>query len=434
MHRVARVFLYFGTALTVLGFGKIHAEFVGGYDFTASSRFAWSLAFAGALSVAAYGLGLPDVIQGSRRALTAGLAATGSAAVVVSLAQLVSGSAQLPRFVVFSSAAVLVPFYALCSLLAAGGRERREERERVVVVAGEEDVLALIRDIHDAPERPATVVWGIKPGDDEQLLEAATNTRATVVVLDRAARNDEHIVAQAAALHARGVRVRTLSRFYDEWLGKLPLGELERLSLMFDIQELHSAIYPRIKRLIDIMAAVVGWVVLAAVVPVVWIANLFGNRGPLFFRQARVGKGGAIFDMLKFRTMRPAIAGAPSTWTTEDDPRITPIGAWLRRTHLDELPQVLNILRGDLSLVGPRPEQPGYVEDLTEKIPFYALRHVVQPGLTGWAQVKYAYGASAFDALEKLQYEFFYLRHQSLALDARIMVRTLRHVLGREGR
>jgi exopolysaccharide biosynthesis polyprenyl glycosylphosphotransferase len=433
VHRVARVVLYVGTAATVLGFGKVHAALVGGYDFTASSRFAWSLAFAAGLTTAAYGVGLPDSVRGSRRSLGASLAACGIAALAVSVTQLVLGSALLPRFVVFSTAAVLVPFYALCSLLAAGGRERREERERVVVVASEEDVLALMRDIHDAPERPASVVWGLRPGDDEELLEAATNTRATVVVLDRAARTDEHIVAQAAELHGRGVRVRTLSRFYDEWLGKLPLGELERLSLMFDIREVHSAVYPRVKRLIDVAVAGVGLTVFFVAMPVVVVANMFGNRGPLFYRQSRVGKDGADFQMLKFRSMR-VVADEPSTWTTEDDPRITPVGSWLRRTHLDELPQVLNILRGDLSLVGPRPEQPGYVEDLSEKIPFYALRHVVRPGLTGWAQVKYAYGASAFDALEKLQYEFYYLRHQSLTLDFRILGRTLRHVLGKDGR
>jgi len=119
---------------------------------------------------------------------------------------------------------------------------------------------------------------------------------------------------------------------------------------------------------------------------------------------------------------------------TADDPRITPFGAWLRRTHLDELPQMVNILRGDLSLVGPRPEQPAYVEELEAKIPFYRLRHLVRPGLTGWAQVKYPYGATDGDALEKLQYEFFYLRHQGLALDLRIVGRTVRSVLRRGGR
>jgi lipopolysaccharide/colanic/teichoic acid biosynthesis glycosyltransferase len=166
----------------------------------------------------------------------------------------------------------------------------------------------------------------------------------------------------------------------------------------------------------------------------VLLGNLVANRGTLLYRQARVGRDGQRFSILKYRTMRAAPDGAPNEWTTEDDPRITPFGRVLRRTHLDELPQVVNIVRGDLSVVGPRPEQPHYVEELTAKIPFYDLRHLVRPGLTGWAQVKFGYAGDERDALEKLQYDFFYLRHQSLALDARIMVRTLRHVFGEGGR
>jgi lipopolysaccharide/colanic/teichoic acid biosynthesis glycosyltransferase len=432
VHRVARASLYAGSSATVLGFAKAHAALVGGYDFTASSRFAWSIAFAAFLCVAAYAVGLPDGVRGRRNGLTAAMAASASASLAISAVQLVVGSALLPRFVVFSSAALLVPYYALCSLLAAGGRDRREERERVVVVAAEDEVLALMRDVTDAPERPASVVWAMRPDDDETLREAVENTRATVVVLDRVARADERTVAHAAELHARGVRIRTLALFYDEWLGKLPMGELEQLSLLFDVQELHNAAYARVKRLVDIAVSAPGLLALALVTPVVAVANVIGNRGPLLYRQPRVGKGGAVFEILKFRSMRASTA--PATWTTDDDPRITPVGRWLRRMHLDELPQVINILRGDLSLVGPRPEQPSYVDDLSEKIPFYAVRHIVRPGLTGWAQVKYAYGASAFDAIEKLQYEFFYLRHQGLALDARILGRTIRHVVGRAGR
>jgi lipopolysaccharide/colanic/teichoic acid biosynthesis glycosyltransferase len=168
------------------------------------------------------------------------------------------------------------------------------------------------------------------------------------------------------------------------------------------------------------------------VTPFVVAGNLVANRGRLLYHQPRVGRNGRVFDMVKFRTMREG--GDGSNWTDAHDPRVTPFGRWLRRTHLDELPQVLNILRGDLSTVGPRPEQPRYVQELIDKIPFYDLRHRVRPGLTGWAQVKYAYGASDSDAMEKLQYEFFYLRHQSLSLDLRILGRTVRSVIGHRGR
>jgi lipopolysaccharide/colanic/teichoic acid biosynthesis glycosyltransferase len=265
-------------------------------------------------------------------------------------------------------------------------------------------------------------------------VEAVVREGATVVVLDREAQGDESIVGQAAALHEAGIRVRTLTLFYDEWLGKLPVWELERVSLMFDIGEIHRARYGRLKRLADVAMSLVSAAVVVVVIPLVWLGNRFANRGPLFYRQARVGKNGATFQILKFRTMRANGASIPNEWTSEEDPRITPFGHVLRRTHLDELPQVLNILRGDLSVVGPRPEQPQYVRELTGKIPFYDLRHRVRPGLTGWAQVKYGYAGSESDALQKLQYEFYYLRHQSLTMDARILGRTIRHVVGRGGR
>jgi lipopolysaccharide/colanic/teichoic acid biosynthesis glycosyltransferase len=166
---------------------------------------------------------------------------------------------------------------------------------------------------------------------------------------------------------------------------------------------------------------------------VVALGDLFANRGPLFYRQRRVGRANEEFTIWKYRTMRRD-DDAPTAWTSDADPRVTPFGRLLRRTHLDELPQTINLLKGELSTVGPRPEQPHYVDLLAEKIRFYRLRHLVRPGITGWAQVKYDYGSTEIDAMEKLQYEFWYLRHQSLTLDLRVLVRTLRSVLGRTGR
>jgi len=202
---------------------------------------------------------------------------------------------------------------------------------------------------------------------------------------------------------------------------------------MFDIGELHRARYGRVKRVFDIAFAVAGLVPLALLTPAVMVANRFGNRGPLLYRQERVGKSGRVFEIVKYRTMRPE-DGGPWEWTGQDDPRVTPFGRLLRRSHLDELPQVVNILQGHLSVVAVRPEKPRYVGELEGKIPFYRLRHLVRPGLTGWAQVKYPYGANEADAVEKLQYEFYYLRHQGLRLDFRVVARTLRTVIGRSGR
>jgi lipopolysaccharide/colanic/teichoic acid biosynthesis glycosyltransferase len=359
----------------------------------------------------------------------------------MSLFQLALGSALLPRFVVFAAPLALVPFALLCADLASDGRARAGRRDRVVVVSSLTEGLELGDELDANPERPAIVAAVLDPASvmvsrpgDHPLVSAVHDTGATALVLDRAAQADDSIVAQAAELHESGIRIRTLSLFYEQWLGKLPVSELERVSLMFDIGEVHRARYGRMKRILDGMVGLVGLGALAAVTPIVLIGNRLANKGPLLYRQSRVGKNGAVFEILKFRSMSPGEPGGTTEWTKADDPRITPFGAWLRRTHLDELPQVLNILRGHLSVVGPRPEQPHYVETLEAKLPFYRLRHLVRPGLTGWAQVKYPYGATDGDALEKLQYEFYYLRHQGLALDLRIIGRTVRSVLGRGGR
>lgn len=441
MRRLLRPVTYLGALGIVLALSKLHASAVAddAYDFTSSSRFAWALAYSAALALAAYGMGLPDQAATPRRALAAAVGAAAAAAVAMSLLQLVVGDALLPRFVVFGAAVICIPWWLLCAAVAAGGRARAVERDRVVLVGDRGEAAAVSDELAASPERAATVVAVVdldaaatRPDGTRPVEEAVRRHDATVLVLDRGATEDESVVAQAARLHERGIRVRTLSLFYEQWFGKLPLWELERVSLLFDIGEVHRATYGRVKRLVDVVLGLLGLVPLALVTPVVAVGDLLANRGPLLYRQIRVGKGGEPFEILKFRTMVPS--SAPSRWTAGDDDRVTPFGGLLRRTHLDELPQVVNILRGDLAVVGPRPEQPQYVAELAEKLPFYDLRHLVRPGLTGWAQVKYHYGADVHDATEKLQYEFWYLRHQSMPVDVRIMGRTLRSVLGRDGR
>jgi lipopolysaccharide/colanic/teichoic acid biosynthesis glycosyltransferase len=312
--------------------------------------------------------------------------------------------------------------------------------DRVLFIGNAESAAMLGSDLDGPSEHAAALLGSLSvdaarasDGGLEPLCERVPDVGATIVVLDREALADERVVAQAAFLHERGVRIRTLSLFYEEWLGKLPVGELERTSLLFDIGEVHRARYVRVKRVVDFAFGVTLLLPLLVVVLGAMVGNAVANRGPLLFRQPRVGKNGHVFTILKLRTMKADSEIPTGEWTATDDPRVTSFGRLLRRSHLDELPQVINILRGDLSIVGPRPEQPRYVEELTEKLPFYGLRHLVRPGLTGWAQVKYGYAGNEADALEKLQYEFFYLRRQSLALDLRIIGRTLRSVTGRQG-
>jgi len=440
LSRLAPAALYGGIAVAVVGLSKLHAAEVGTYDYTGSPRLVWSLAYISILAIAAYSVGLPDVPRTRRAAVLSAVMAAGVGALGMSVVQLLVGDALLPRFVVFGAGLLLVPWYLLTVNLSLDGRTADERRDRVVVVAERSGSAGLDTELTGSAETAAVIVASPEPGAvlavgrRRPLEDLVHAEQATVLVLDRTAQDEPSIVSQAAVLHGEGVRVRTLSLFYEEWLGKLPITELERVSMMFDIGEVHRQRYTRVKRVVDVVLGLVGTIGLALLVPVVSAANLFGNRGPLFYRQTRVGKGSREFEILKFRTMVPRTVSEPTDWTGEDDPRITRFGRVLRRSHLDELPQVVNILRGELSIVGPRPEQPRYVAELSEKLPFYGMRHLVRPGLTGWAQVKYGYAGDERDALEKLQYEFFYLRRQSLALDLRIVVRTVRSVIGGDGR
>lgn len=421
-----------GIAAIVLAFSKLHAVWHV-YDFSGSSRFAWALAFILLLWLIGYAFGVPDApVRGT---LVTAVLAAGGGIVAISIVQLFVGDALLPRFVVAATGLVTIVWNDACTRVASG----RLRGDAVLLVGSVDDVEALRADLLAGPERPASVRGMVaridarpNPADRAPVVTAAARTGATVVVLARDVQDDDAVIIQAAILHEGGIRVRTLIAFTEEWLGKLPVDDLERISVLFDIGEVHLAGYARLKRLVDLAAAVVGLVALLAALPFVIVGDLVANRGPLFFSQARVGRGGRDFRMLKFRTMSDV--EGPAVWTEEHDVRVTPFGRFLRRTHIDELPQVLNVLWGDVSIVGPRPEQPKYVAELREKIPFYDVRHLVRPGITGWAQVKYHYGATEIDALEKLQYEMWYLRHQSLAVDARIWFRTLRHVIANRGR
>lgn len=439
MRRALRTLLYGGVAVAVLGFSKVHAV-VYGYDFTGSSRFAWALSYIGILVVAAYGLGFPELRRTRRSAYLGAVQVALVGAGAMSAIQMITGDALLPRFVVLGSALALVPWLVVCARLADGHATGADQGDRVLMIAHAADRARVTEELAAAPERRAELVVALEPeaastvAGGLPVLDQARASRATVVVLCRDAQSDESVVAQVSLLHETGVKVRTIPAFFEEWFGKVPMSELERTSLLFDVGEVHDGRYGPVKRLFDLALAVPGLLLLVVLVPLVMLANrMGGNAGRLFFSQDRVGKQGTVFRILKFRTMRPG-DGDDGRWTADDDPRITRVGRLLRTTHLDELPQVVNIVRGELSVVGPRPEQPSYVEELSRKLPFYDLRHMVRPGLTGWAQVKYGYAGDERDALEKLQYEFFYLRHQNVRFDARIVGRTVRSVLGRAGR
>ena len=298
MRRVANVLLHMGIVVVVLGLSKVHAAFVANptYDYTSSFRLGWSIAFMVALAGAAYGTGLPDLPRGARSTIGTAVAAATVAVVAFSLLHLLDPTAALPRFVIFGAGILLVPWFAFCSVIAAGGRRRAGRRDTVVVVGDWADATDITAELGRASERPAEVVAVMSAedarstGTTRPLQEVAGD--ASVVVLDRIAQLDDGIVDQVADLHETGVRVRTLSLFYEQWLGKLPVAELERVSLMFDIGAVHRSRYNRLKRVLDLSVCLLALPALALAVPLVAIGNLMANRGPLFYRQQRVGLGG----------------------------------------------------------------------------------------------------------------------------------------------
>jgi sugar transferase (PEP-CTERM system associated) len=231
-----------------------------------------------------------------------------------------------------------------------------------------------------------------------------------------------------------GVTFDHLASVYEEYTGKIAVENLRPSWLIFSAGFRKSAWLATVKRALDLLAASVGVVLAAPVMLLVAAAIRLSSDGTALYHQERVGRHGRLFTVHKFRSMRmDAEATTGAVWASTDDPRITPLGRFLRRSRLDELPQLWNVLKGDMSFVGPRPERPEFVRQLTEKIPFYGQRHVVRPGLTGWAQVRYTYGASVEDALMKLQYDLYYIKNLSLALDLYIIFSTIKTVVLRRG-
>ncbi len=232
------------------------------------------------------------------------------------------------------------------------------------------------------------------------------------------------------ALRSRGVRLLDHKQFHEELLRSIYLPTLNELWFLQNIHYSEKRLYKLLKRIIDIVCGVIGVSVLVVTFPIIALLVRLSSAGPIFFAQQRVGKDGDIFTLYKYRTMR--LSGG-DTWTAANDPRIAgSIGRFLRRTRLDELAQALMILRGDMSLVGPRPEQVHIVEQLRNQIPFYDERHVVKPGLTGWAQL-HVYAGTLEETQRKLQYDLYYVKHRSLLLDAEIILKTINTVLTGSG-
>lgn len=222
-----------------------------------------------------------------------------------------------------------------------------------------------------------------------------------------------------------GCRVTDEATFYEKATGQILVDQITPAWFLFADLKVHSEELAKLKRVTDLLAAAVGLLFSAPFWPLIALAIKLGDGGPVLYAQDRVGQNGKVFRLYKFRTMRTDAENGKSVWAAPDDPRVTRVGRLLRRSRLDELPQLYNILIGRMSVVGPRPERPDIVSDLCEVLPYYAERHLVKPGLTGWAQISFRYGSSVEDARQKLQFDLFYLKHMSFELDLTILFRTV---------
>ncbi|HUL68365.1 MAG TPA: TIGR03013 family XrtA/PEP-CTERM system glycosyltransferase, partial [Burkholderiaceae bacterium] len=255
-----------------------------------------------------------------------------------------------------------------------------------------------------------------------------------VIVAVREQRGGVLPLRELLECRVRGIPVTDLSGFYERVRGEVPIDSLKASWLIYANGFEQGSLRTLIKRGFDLLASSV---LFAATLPLMLLTALaikLESPGPIIYQQERVGRAGRPFTLLKFRSMRSdAEKDGIARWASVGDPRVTRIGRLIRRTRIDELPQLLNVLRGEMSFVGPRPERPNFVGQLKEQIPFYDLRHSVKPGVTGWAQVRYSYGASVEEARTKLQFDLYYVKNHSLFLDVLILFETVRVIMFREG-
>jgi exopolysaccharide biosynthesis polyprenyl glycosylphosphotransferase len=269
-------------------------------------------------------------------------------------------------------------------------------------------------------------------GPSRELLSVIEKHKIHEIVVTTNGRLKNKLFESLVECQAKGVRVSWMPEFYERLYQKVPVEHLDRSWALYMIQ--NRPVFNRmalgIKRLLDLILLLFALPVFLIILIPVALAIRLESPGPIFYRQVRCGRAGDLFMIYKFRTMvAHAEHDGKARWASKGDPRITRVGQFLRKARLDELPQLFNVFRGEMSIIGPRPERPEFVEQLEEVIPFYRMRHLVKPGLTGWAQINYDYGNTVDDALVKLQYDFYYVRYWSIWLDLYILFRTVGVVL-----
>ena len=310
--------------------------------------------------------------------------------------------------------------------------------ERVYVLGTGERAQRVVQGLRQAPELGVEVAsWTGKlegavtlESVAAHLMEVVKKQRVHRVIVAMPDRRGTIPMPQLLELRMQGVKIEEATSWLEKISGKIEVDNLYPSWLVFSEGFRFSTAFIVVRRLVSIAISLVGLILAAPLVPLIVLAIRLDSRGSVLYSQTRVGKAGRIFKVVKFRTMRQdAEADSGPTWAGDNDPRVTRVGKFLRASRLDEIPQLWCVLKGDMAFVGPRPERPEFTERLSKEIPYYGVRHMVRPGITGWAQVKYKYGSTVEDAREKLQYDLFYIKNASIGLDMLIMFQTIKTVL-----
>jgi len=310
-----------------------------------------------------------------------------------------------------------------------------------VLIIGKDDKNKEIRQIsqiiRNNPQLGYRIIKKIKTKEIQtpfDLLEMASQKNIKTIITAIDPHQDSKLVQSLYQCLPLKISFSDLPSFYEKILGKVPISSIGQVWFLENLTESQKNFYEATKRIFDMLGSFVFGSVGLIFYPLIALVIKLDSRGPVFFTQRRISQDGQIFKVLKFRSMIEEAEKNGAQWADQQDHRITRVGNFLRKTRLDELPQLWNIFIGQMSFIGPRPERIEFVQRLEKEIPYYQIRHIVKPGLTGWAQVNFHYGASVQDSIEKLQYELYYIKHRSLVLDLSIILRTIKIVLKGGGR
>ncbi|OGE80967.1 MAG: hypothetical protein A2826_02475 [Candidatus Doudnabacteria bacterium RIFCSPHIGHO2_01_FULL_43_23] len=314
-------------------------------------------------------------------------------------------------------------------------------QKNVLFIGDGTEMDQLIKDLRNKPYLGYRVVDHIALGDassqanlenldiSKLLVDKRVDTVVTTLELHKA----PGIVSQFYKNLFLGISYFDFPTFYEMLTSKVPVTTIGQLWFLENLFEKEKNLYEMLKRVTDFIFAVILLPLGVLLTPLIALIVKLDSKGPVLFKQVRIGHKGKTFEAIKFRSMQVGAEKNGAQWASPSDPRVTRIGRFLRKSRLDEIPQLINVLRNEMSFIGPRPERPEFVDQLKKQIPFYDERHLIKPGLTGWAQVNFKYGASAEDAMEKLQYDLFYIKNRSVFLDIGIVLKTVNIILSGKG-